>query len=44
MNKDKLGMTDCMPTGGPGAKPGQYLKPSMLLEHLARSRRPRRRP
>ena len=36
--KSKLGMT-MYPSGGPGAKPGQYLKPSMLLEHLRARRR-----
>ena len=33
VNKSKLGMA-MYPTGGQGAKPGQYLKPSMLLERL----------
>ena len=37
--KSKLGMT-MYPSGGPGAKYGQYLKPSMLLSIYARTRSP----
>jgi multiple sugar transport system substrate-binding protein len=37
--KSKLGMT-MYPSGGPGAKYGQYLKPSMLLSVYARTRHP----
>jgi multiple sugar transport system substrate-binding protein len=37
--KSKLGMT-MYPSGGPGAKYGQYLKPSMLLSISARTRSP----
>ena len=37
--KSKLGMT-MYPSGGTGAKYGQYLKPSMLLSVYARTRQP----
>ena len=37
--KSKLGMT-MYPSGGAGAKYGQYLKPSMLLSVYARTRQP----
>ena len=37
--KSKLGMT-MYPSGGAGAKYGQYLKPSMLLSIYARTRQP----
>lgn len=36
LSKTKLKMT-MQPSGGPGAKPGQYLKPSMLFSISARS-------
>ncbi|MFE0757079.1 ABC transporter substrate-binding protein [Inquilinus sp. NPDC058860] len=36
LSKTKLKMT-MQPSGGPGAKPGQYLKPSMLFSIAARS-------
>jgi multiple sugar transport system substrate-binding protein len=37
LNKSKLGLST-FPDGGPGAKPGQYLKPSMLLSVSAQSK------
>jgi multiple sugar transport system substrate-binding protein len=37
LSKSKIGLT-MYPSGGTGAKPGQYLKPSMLLSVSARSR------
>lgn len=37
LNKSKLAMTS-YPTGGPGAKPGQYIKPSMLFSLSARTK------
>ncbi len=40
VSKSKLGMT-MYPSGGPGAKPGQYLKPAMLLCVSARSKEPK---
>ncbi len=39
-NKSKLGMT-MYPSGGPGAKPGQYLKPSQMLSVYARTKEPK---
>lgn len=39
VNKNKLGMAP-YPTGGQGAKPGQYLKPSMLWSISARAKDP----
>ena len=39
VNKSKLGMAP-YPTGGQGAKPGQYLKPSMLWSISARAKHP----
>jgi len=39
-NKSKLGMT-MYPSGGSGAKPGQYLKPSMLWSVSAGSKQPK---
>ena len=38
--KSKLGMT-MFPSGGAGAKPGQYLKPSMLWSVAASSKQPK---
>ena len=38
--KSKLGMT-MYPSGGPGSKPGQYLKPSMLWSVAASSKQPK---
>jgi multiple sugar transport system substrate-binding protein len=40
VSKSKLGMT-MYPSGGPGAKPGQYLKPAMQLSVSARSKEPK---
>jgi multiple sugar transport system substrate-binding protein len=37
LNKSKLGLST-FPDGGPGAKPGQYLKPSMLWSVSAQSK------
>jgi multiple sugar transport system substrate-binding protein len=37
LNKSKLGLST-VPDGGPGAKPGQYLKPSMLWSISAQSK------
>ena len=37
LNKSKLGLST-FPDGGPGAKPGQYLKPSMLWSISAQSK------
>ncbi len=37
LNKSKLGLST-FPDGGPGAKPGQYLKPSMLFSVSAQSK------
>ncbi len=39
LNKSKLGLST-YPDGGAGAKPGQYLKPSMLWSVSAQSKRP----
>jgi multiple sugar transport system substrate-binding protein len=39
-NKSKLGMT-MYPSGGAGAKPGQYLKPAMLWSVAASSKEPK---
>jgi multiple sugar transport system substrate-binding protein len=39
LNKSKLGMR-MYPGGGSGAKPGQYLKPSMLFSVSARAKQP----
>jgi pectin-derived oligosaccharide transport system substrate-binding protein len=39
-NKSKLGMT-MYPSGGAGAKPGQYLKPAMLLSVAAHTKEPK---
>jgi multiple sugar transport system substrate-binding protein len=39
LSKGKLGMT-MYPSGGPGMKPGQYLKPSMLISIYARTPQP----
>jgi len=39
LNKSKLGLST-FPDGGPGAKPGQYLKPSMLWSVSAQSKQP----
>ncbi len=40
LNKSKLGMT-MYPSGGAGAKPGQYLKPAMLWSVAARTKEPK---
>ena len=40
VNKSKLGMT-MYPSGGAGAKPGQYLKPAMLWSVAANSKQPK---
>jgi pectin-derived oligosaccharide transport system substrate-binding protein len=39
LNKSKLALST-VPDGGPGAKPGQYLKPSMLWSVSAQSKQP----
>jgi multiple sugar transport system substrate-binding protein len=40
LNKSKLGMT-MYPSGGAGAKPGQYLKPAMLWSVAAKTKNPK---
>jgi multiple sugar transport system substrate-binding protein len=39
VTKNKLGMS-MYPSGGPGSKPGQYLKPAMLLSVYANTKAP----